>query len=155
MPQNPLIAEPLFRVKYIEKAGTGTTDMIDDCRKAGLPEPEFKQHGPHFVVTVWRDWLTDEVMDALRINARQVAGIKLLKIERKITTMQYQEFVKCSRRTAVRDLNELLEKGVIIREGAGRGAHYIVNRNHAMNVPIVPSLRAKLLNGNLLYEIDL
>lgn len=38
IPRNPLIAEPLFRVKYVEKAGTGTTDMIADCRKAGLPE---------------------------------------------------------------------------------------------------------------------
>jgi hypothetical protein len=27
IPRNPLIAEPLFRVKYVEKAGTGTTDM--------------------------------------------------------------------------------------------------------------------------------
>ena len=35
IPRNPLIAEPLFRVKYIEKAGTGTTDMIADCRETG------------------------------------------------------------------------------------------------------------------------
>jgi len=52
IPQNPLIAEPLFRVEYVEKAGTGTTDMIADCRKAGLPEPDFEQRGPHFVVTL-------------------------------------------------------------------------------------------------------
>lgn len=51
------------------KAGTGTTDMIADCRKAGLPEPDFEQRGPYFVVTVWRDWLTDEVMK--RIGLRQ------------------------------------------------------------------------------------
>ena len=89
-------------------------------------------------MTLWRDWLTDEVIDALKINARQVAGLKLLKTERKITTMEYQEFVGCSRRTAARDLDELLKKGVITRKGAGRGAHYIMNRNHAINLPIVP-----------------
>jgi len=49
IPRNPLIVEPLFRVKYVEKAGTGTTDMIADCRKAGLPEPDFEQRGPNFV----------------------------------------------------------------------------------------------------------
>lgn len=65
IPRNPLIAEALFRVKYVEKAGTGTTDMIADCLQAGLPEPSFEQHGPHFVVTLWRDWLTKAVMDQL------------------------------------------------------------------------------------------
>jgi predicted HTH transcriptional regulator len=37
--RNPLIAEPLYRIKYVEKAGTGTPDMIADCRQAGLPGP--------------------------------------------------------------------------------------------------------------------
>ena len=42
MPRNPLIAEPLYRVQYVEKAGTGTTDMIADSQKVGLPEPDFE-----------------------------------------------------------------------------------------------------------------
>ena len=54
IPRNPLLAEPLFRVKLVEKAGTGTTDMIADCRVAGLSEPDFWQCGPHFVATLWR-----------------------------------------------------------------------------------------------------
>ena len=40
-PQNPLLAEPLYLAKYIERMGTGTRDMIRLCREAGLPEPEF------------------------------------------------------------------------------------------------------------------
>jgi predicted HTH transcriptional regulator len=41
-PGNPLIAEPLYLTKYIERMGTGIHDMIERCREAGLPEPEFK-----------------------------------------------------------------------------------------------------------------
>ena len=41
VPGNPLLAEPLYLAKYIERMGTGTGDMIDRCRKAGLPEPQF------------------------------------------------------------------------------------------------------------------
>ena len=52
--RNPLLAESLLRVKLVEKAGTGTTDMIADCRVAGLSEPDFRQCGPHFVATLWR-----------------------------------------------------------------------------------------------------
>ena len=139
IPRNPLIAEPLFRVKYVEKAGTGTTDMIADCRKAGLPEPDFEQRGPHFVVTLWRDWLTAEVLDHLELNDRQMLGVKTLKVERQITTMAYQSLVGCSRRTAARDLDELLKKGIIQRQGAGRSAYYLLARNRAISLPIMPS----------------
>jgi len=41
IPHNPLLAEPLYLTKYIERMGTGTRDMIARCREAGLPEPEF------------------------------------------------------------------------------------------------------------------
>lgn len=41
VPGNPLLAEPLYLAKYIERMGTGTRDMIRRCREAGLPEPEF------------------------------------------------------------------------------------------------------------------
>jgi predicted HTH transcriptional regulator len=44
-PNNPLIAEPLFLAKYIEKAGSGTFDMVKRCKKAGMREPEFKVDG--------------------------------------------------------------------------------------------------------------
>lgn len=41
IPWNPLLAEPLYLAKYIERMGTGTGDMIRRCREAGLPEPRF------------------------------------------------------------------------------------------------------------------
>jgi predicted HTH transcriptional regulator len=53
LPCNPLLAEPLYLTKYIERMGTGTGDMIKRCRKAGLREPEFSIPGG-FVATVYR-----------------------------------------------------------------------------------------------------
>jgi predicted HTH transcriptional regulator len=52
-PRNPLLAEPLYLTRYIERMGTGTRDMIRKCREAGLAEPEFKLTDG-FVATVWR-----------------------------------------------------------------------------------------------------
>lgn len=54
IPHNPLLAEPLFLARYIEKAGTGTLDMIDLCERAGLPSPTFRQEGGQFVQVLWR-----------------------------------------------------------------------------------------------------
>ena len=54
IPRNPLIADPLFLTRYIEKAGTGTLDMIALCKEASLPPPDFRQDGGQFVQTLWR-----------------------------------------------------------------------------------------------------
>ena len=128
IPRNPLIAEPLFRVKYVEKAGTGTTDMIADCRKAGLPEPDFEQRGPHFVVTVWRDWLTDKVLAGLSLNDRQKMAISLVKTMGQITSGEYRAHTGVEPRTATRDLNELVKKNVFSRHGKKRGAYYTLRK---------------------------
>jgi ATP-dependent DNA helicase RecG len=54
IPRNPLIAEPMFLTRYIERAGTGTLDMIELCRAAGLPAPEFRQEQGHVIQMIRR-----------------------------------------------------------------------------------------------------
>jgi ATP-dependent DNA helicase RecG len=54
IPHNPLIAEPLFLTRYVEKAGTGILDMISLCEAAELTTPEFRQEGGQFIQTLWR-----------------------------------------------------------------------------------------------------
>jgi ATP-dependent DNA helicase RecG len=73
IPHNPLIAEPLFLARYIEKAGTGTLDIIARLKAEGLPEPEFVQEGGMFVQRMWRpraevvEEVTPEVTPELRL----------------------------------------------------------------------------------------
>lgn len=64
-PRNPLIAEPMFLKGYIEKAGTGTEDIISKCENYGLERPVFRQDSD-FKVTIWRKQViqkTDEVIE--------------------------------------------------------------------------------------------
>lgn len=41
-PQNPLIANVLYRRKLLESWGRGISLMTKECQKANLPEPEFE-----------------------------------------------------------------------------------------------------------------
>jgi hypothetical protein len=75
---------------------------------------------------------TTEVIESLGVNDRQIACLNVLKAQQQIMTMEYQHLVGCSRRTAARDLDELLDKGVIQRQGAGRSAHYVLGSNRAI-----------------------
>jgi len=133
IPRNPLLAEPLYLVRYIEKAGTGTLDMIVRCREKGLPEPDFEQRAGQFVVTIWRDWLTAEAIEALKLNDRQKKAINVFRQERRVTNSKYQEITGASRATAKRDLEELGRKGLLILRGAGRGAYYQVPKKRLIN----------------------
>ena len=54
IPRNPLLAEPLFLTRHIEKAGTGILDMIGLCKAAKLRPPEFRQEMGQFIQTLWR-----------------------------------------------------------------------------------------------------
>ncbi|MFM7058212.1 MAG: Fic family protein [Planctomycetota bacterium] len=54
MPANPLIPEPLYLSRYIERMGTGIRDMIKRCRDVGLPEPEIRVDADVWVTTIRR-----------------------------------------------------------------------------------------------------
>lgn len=54
IPANPLLAEPMYLTRYIERMGTGIRDMIDRCKEAGLPEPEIRIDSGSWIMTVRR-----------------------------------------------------------------------------------------------------
>ena len=125
VPNNPLIAESLYLTRYIEKAGSGTQRMIELCRSAGLPEPQFEQRSGSFVITLWRDWLTSKVLASFHLNERQLAGLALLGSEGRLTSGRYQEETRVSRQTATRDLDDMVKKGILEQRGERRGAFYV------------------------------
>lgn len=126
VPNNPLIAESLYLTRYIEKAGSGTQRMIELCRAAGLPEPQFEQRSGSFVITLWRDWLTPEVLAKYSLNERQMQAVAIVKAQGRITNREYREQTGVVIRTASRDLEDLVGKGVLEKVGTtGRNIFYV------------------------------
>lgn len=123
--RNPRIAEALFLARYIEKYGTGTLMMIRESREHSLPEPGFQQQADEFATTVWRDWLTEEVMARLGLSERQRVAVALLRQECRLTSGRYQEQTGASRQTASRDLDDMVTKGVLVRFGERKGTFYV------------------------------
>ena len=134
IPRNPLIADPLYLAHYIEKAGTGTLDMIALCREAGLPEPDFRQDGGQFVMTLWRDWLTTHVMDSLGLDERERKLVAFIKVNRKINNQAYQDTFGVSKPTASRHLEALVDRGIIQKVGTtGKGTYYALKKKGLTN----------------------
>lgn len=125
IPRNPLICEPMFLVRYAEKAGSGILDMIALCQQAGLPGPEFRQDGGQFVQTIWRDWLTNKALAKMNLNERQRNVLEFVRTHERISNQQYQELFSVSKPTATRDLDVLARKNVLLKIGVtGKGTHY-------------------------------
>ena len=121
IPRNPLIAEPLFLTRYIEKAGTGTLDMIEQCSRAGLPSPEFRQDCGQFVQVLWRpehDGATehnmgDQVGTNWGLSGDQVVVLRACVTEKSISELM--DVVGRTSRTKFRNsvLRPLMQAGFI------------------------------------------
>ena len=64
------------------------------------------------------------------INERQRKVINRLLdgFEGKLTSSKWAKLVKCSSDTALRDIEDLMQKDLIVREGTGRGTYYELKR---------------------------
>lgn len=129
-PNNPLLAEVLYLANYIQKAGSGTLKMIQECRSNGLPEPEFLSIlGKEFHVIIPRDIYSESMLLKLGLNERQLKAVKYVKEKGKITNRDYQNLTGISKPMATIDLRHLVEKGVLIKKGiSGRGTEYILGK---------------------------
>lgn len=82
-PQNPLIANVLYKSEILESWGRGIGLMIDECRRVGLPDPEFRSDGS-FVWVVFR--YKHEIADKYPTSTRQVPD-KLPTSSRQVETL--------------------------------------------------------------------
>ncbi|MDH6356949.1 ATP-binding protein [Parabacteroides sp. PF5-9] len=62
VPTNPILANPIYLAGYIERMGTGTRDIVKQCKAIGLREPEFIQE-ENFRVVLWRKEEQDEAIN--------------------------------------------------------------------------------------------
>lgn len=128
-PQNPLICEPFYLAGYIERAGSGTIEMIKQCKKNNLPEPEFMQKMGHFITVLWKDIFTEKYLSELGLNDRQIKAVKYVKEKGRITNKDYQELNRISKPMSSIDLREVVDKNVFEKLGrTGRGTEYILIR---------------------------
>ncbi|MGQ0532369.1 MAG: DUF4062 domain-containing protein [Caulobacteraceae bacterium] len=138
IPRNPLVAKAFFLSGYMDTAGSGTLLIVKACKDAGLPDPTFAQRGDQWTVTLWRDWITEAFLISLGLNDRQLKALQTIKATNRIDNSSYQEVTGAARRTAARDLDQMLTMGLIVREGGatGRGSYYARARQKPSPRPV-------------------
>lgn len=124
-PRNELLADVFFKAGLIEAWGRGTIKIIEECKKAGLPEPEFKEEFGGFAVYFYKDIYTEENLRKMGLNERQIKAILFVKKEKKINISDYKKLVpNFSEKTLYRDLQDLAKKGLLKEVGKKKGRIY-------------------------------
>ncbi|WP_299223823.1 ATP-binding protein [uncultured Psychroserpens sp.] len=128
-PRNPNVAEAFFHAGFIESWGRGTLKIIEECFDAGLPEPRIEETSGGVSVTLFKEIFPDSYLATLDINERQKIAIKSLRKSEYITNSEYRALFDITDRTALRDIEELIELSIFKKEGDGRGTRYVIDSN--------------------------
>ena len=129
-PKNELLADIFFKAGLIEIWGRGTIKITDECKKAGLPEPEFKQEFGGLSVCFFKDIYTEGNLRKMGLNERQIKAVIYINEKGKITNSEYQDICNIKKRQSTDDLKELEEKNLLERVGiTGKGTYYILKKD--------------------------
>lgn len=135
--RNPLLAQCLSYFHRIEERGSGFRRMRDQMLNHGLDQPLLGTDTGYFQVTfpgpgenIERLRVAEtrlQVTPAIeaRLNARQRKIMAQVLEAGSVTTGWCMETLGVVRDTAHRDLVGLVKLGILVREGAGRGAKYM------------------------------
>ena len=124
-PRNILIADVCFKGGLIDAWGRGTLRIIDTCKEAGLPEPELTERDGGFLVTLFKDRFSQEQLQQLGLNERQIKAVLYVKVKGRITNNEYQKINEIGKSVTIDELRILVEKQILVRIGeTGRGTYY-------------------------------
>jgi ATP-dependent DNA helicase RecG len=127
-PYNPDIANAFFRSGYIESWGQGISKMTNLCVEAGLPKPILYYKTSGVWVILQKDIFNVDYLQTLGLNDRQVKAVLYTKENGKITNGKYQEINDIKKSVSATELQDLTDKGILIKVGStGRGTKYVLH----------------------------
>jgi len=142
--RNATLVQGLVALDIIEELGFGLDRMVAVMAEASLPAPVFANKGDTFVVTLYgaasrlRDSLTPpEREEQPRLQSvsstarrrrpdRQTWVLERLRTEGPISPRVYAAALGVSVDTAVNDLRELVEQGLVRAEGTTKDRRYVL-----------------------------
>ena len=114
----------MFLIRYIEQFGTGTGRMIEECRQAAIPEPQFESRASSFLVRFRKPVSLEECLEGLKLSERQLKGVQYVEKHGQITRKEYEAATGVPAATAKRDLSALVRSGILETRGSGRAVRY-------------------------------
>ncbi len=114
--RNPIIGNIFFRLKYIEKFGTGIL-RINQAYEHALKKPLFKIYANSIRVVL-------PVITATDLSPTEKIIVDLIRDRGRVKRSDIEKETQLSKDKIIRMLKNLTGKNIIARKGAGRGVWY-------------------------------
>ena len=135
--RNRCIAEVFSRMKIIESWGTGIKRMFSSCKEYGIREPELLEIGDSFRVNLYRPSY-NEVHQKVHqsspknspksspkeVNQTQQKILDMILENPEITQTTMAEKLDITPRAVKKNIKELVDKGLVEREGSARKGYW-------------------------------
>ncbi|MEW6040336.1 MAG: RNA-binding domain-containing protein [Elusimicrobiota bacterium] len=127
--RNSIIANVLAKIRYIEELGEGWNKITDEYKTHPLKPKMPKIVADEFSILVIlfspREKFGKGSSD---LNERQKKAIDYIRRKGKITNSEYQKINRTTKKTATRDIQNLVRREILIRYGrTGKGVYYTLN----------------------------
>jgi ATP-dependent DNA helicase RecG len=116
---NPKIANVFYQMKFIEKRNIGMEELHRFSDLMGVNKPLIEYIEPYLKVTLWKRAET-------KLEPTTEDILAFVKELGKVSSGDYVQKFGGSTKTASRHLNELVNKGMMIREGENKSTRYSV-----------------------------
>jgi len=93
--------------------------------------------------------LTDSILSSLNLSERQRQAIAFARLEGRITNAGHQKLTGGSRRTALRELDALVQFGILDPKGKGHGAPLCLGKNETRHKCANSQTEHKAAKGNM------
>ncbi len=125
-PANPLLANTLYLGNYVQRTGSGTLEMIEQCRAQGARDPEFMMiRNVEFRTILPREIITTSLLENQGLNERQHKVVYLIKEKGQISLSDFKLiYPDIADRTLNRDLQALVDKNILKSHGDKKGRRY-------------------------------
>ncbi len=127
--RNPVVYRLLNDSQWGEGLNLGIKSMYRLMRQNKLPDPEFEELGGVFRVTLHGPLSDRKIRPYGLISERQQKAVEYLKKNPHISAPKFAKLCSISHPTAIRDLNELVAQGLIIKVGRQRSSKYLMEKH--------------------------
>ena len=128
VPFNPDIARVFHLRGLMEQLGIGTQKMIGECKRIGSAAPKWSDTNGMVTLTLFASSAPEQSFD---LNSRQQILLKKYGPGTSFKTSDYAELTGVVDRQARRELNELIDYGLVERSGRGPATIYIRTKRAA------------------------
>ena len=128
LPHNPDIANTFYRAGFIESWGRGIEKICDLCHSYNIPSPEYTVNGADIMMkfTATKETNVPNVPnnvpnDVPNLRDRECVILRMLANDERLTAATIAKELDVAEKTIKRDIAELQQLGVLVREGGTRG----------------------------------